>query len=137
MLKAAVTVAISATPAALWDALTDAPAYPRWNPAVESLTGDIRPQARLGLVLRGGQRFDCNVTAFTPPRHMTWTRSAPLGLFHESLSFSLRQDDEDYHVKFTLSDELTGPFAGLASPVAPPRWFEAFAAALKRHTSLP
>lgn len=41
------TIEIDASPAEVWEALTDAAAYPDWNPFIRSLEGDLQVGAKL------------------------------------------------------------------------------------------
>ena len=133
-----VTTAISATPEALWEALTDAAAYPAWNPTVEKIEGQLVAGGRITVFPRGRRAVTYVVSEFDPPTRMTWSGGLPLGLFTTTLTFTLRQGD-DYRVIFTLREETSGPLADVFAPPAPGHKssLELFAAALKRRTSLP
>lgn len=46
------SVEIDATPAQVWEVLTDTAAYPEWNPFLISSTGDVRVGSTLTNTLR-------------------------------------------------------------------------------------
>lgn len=62
---------IAAPPRAVWDVLTDFERHPAWNPFIRSISGEVRPGARLEVVLGppGGRpmTFRPTVTRAEPP----------------------------------------------------------------------
>jgi uncharacterized protein YndB with AHSA1/START domain len=75
------TAQIQAPPEKVWALLTDAPAYPDWNPTVERVQGSIAPgeTIRLHVRVNPGRAFPVKVSEFQPPGRMVWRGGTPLG----------------------------------------------------------
>ena len=129
----AVTV-INASPETIWEILTDAAAYPEWDPNVERIEGRIAPGEKVTAYtkLSPGRAFPAKVTEFVPGQKMTWSGGMPLGLFKGVRTFSLEPLDNG-SVKFTLHEVFSGPLLpliGRSIPDLTPS-FEDFVAGLK------
>ncbi len=85
------TAAIDARPETIWAILTDAPAYPSWDPWAERIEGRIGPGERLKAFTRlsPGRAFPVTVTTFEPGVRMVWSGGLPLGLFKGVRTFAL------------------------------------------------
>jgi hypothetical protein len=65
---------IQATAAAVWNLLTDAKSFPRWNSTITRVEGQIREGERLRLHVPGTNRtFTPRVSGVVPDERMTWT----------------------------------------------------------------
>ena len=128
----AVEVGIQATPEIVWNLLTDAQGFPRWNSTVTQIEGDIREGQRLRLHVPGTKRvFTPSVSGVVPARRMTWgngvnpifkgVRTFVLGPRDGSTSFLMREHFSG--LMFALTKRMLPDFR----PV-----FEAYANDLKR-----
>ena len=73
-LEYAVTIRVKAPAARLWQLLTTAEDFPRWNSTISSIEGDIRQGHKLALRVPGVDRtFTPKVTVFDPGRRMVWS----------------------------------------------------------------
>src|SRR5580698_2505613 len=104
----AVNISIRATPERIWNLLTDAAGYTRWNTTVDKVEGKIALGERVTVhaKINPGRAFPVKVTALDAPRRMVWTGRMPLGLFKGERVFILTQDSE-----FTMREEYTGLMA--------------------------
>jgi hypothetical protein len=131
----AVKTSIRATPERIWELLTDAAGYTRWNSTVEKIEGDIARNARIKVhaKISPGRTFPVMVTAFEPGRRMVWTGGMPLGLFKGERVFTLTPGAAD-GVEFSMREEYTGLMAGLIGRSIPDLQpaFDEFAADLKK-----
>jgi hypothetical protein len=126
---------IRATPERIWNLLTDAAGYTRWNNTVDKVTGKIAPGERVTVhpKINPGRAFPVKVTEFEAPRKMVWTGGMPLGLFKGARTFTLtlRQNGD---VEFSMREEYTGllaPLIGRSIPDLQPA-FDEFASDLKQ-----
>jgi hypothetical protein len=124
---------IAAPPEVVWAILTDAPGYAAWDSGVERVEGTIAPGERIKVVSEAnpGRAFPVKVTAFEPPRTMTWSGGMPLGLFKGVRTFAVVPDAAA--TRFTMREEYTGPMLPLiwrSMPDLGPS-FEQFARGLK------
>jgi hypothetical protein len=126
---------IHADPQKIWAILTDAPAYPEWDPGVDRIEGRIAAGEKITAYtkLSPDRAFPVTVSEFTPPRKMIWSSGMPLGLFKGVRTFTLTPQT-DGRVEFSLREEFSGlllPLIGRSIPDLTAT-FEAFAAGLKR-----
>ena len=125
---------IEASPERIWAILTDAPAYPEWDPGVDRIEGKIAPGEKITAFskLSPGRAFPVKVTEFVPGRQMTWTGGMPLGLFKGVRTFTLAPQGNGA-VEFTLREVFSGPLLPLIGRSLPDLTssFEQFAAGLK------
>src|SRR3954468_18548215 len=65
---------IRASPEVIWDLLTDAKGFARWNSTVASIEGQIREGERLRIQVTGTNRtFTPRVSDLAPGRRMIWS----------------------------------------------------------------
>lgn len=109
-----VTRIIAAGPQVIWDLLTNASAYPEWNPAVLGIEGEIREGQTIKLtsIVNPDRQFKLKVSDVEPPRHMVWSDGMPLGLFRGARRFDVvpRGDGTS---EFTMEEV----YSGLMAPV--------------------
>lgn len=124
---------INATPERIWSILTEASAYPEWEPSVDRIEGRIAPGETLRVYskLSLGRAFPVKVRVFEPGRKMTWEGGMPLGLFRGVRSFSLTPQGQAQH--FALREVFSGPMLFLIGPSLPDltEAFQGFVAGLK------
>ena len=125
---------IEACPENIWAILTDASAYPEWDPGVDRIEGRIAPGEKITAFskLSPGRAFPVKVSEFVPGRKMTWIGGMPLGLFKGERTFTLTPQGNG-SVEFTLREVFTGPLLPLIGRSLPDLTasFEQFAAGLK------
>ncbi|WP_405056634.1 SRPBCC domain-containing protein [Kribbella sp. NBC_01505] len=90
------TIDLDAAPPKVWAVLTDAAAYPEWNPLILSLTGELTVGATVTTRVRdaeGKERtFKPKVLVADPDRELTWlSRIAFGGLFDGEHSYRLEE----------------------------------------------
>lgn len=130
----AVSVTINAAPEKVWELLTDAADFPRWNSTVTSIGGTIAAGQKLELKVPAapGRTFTPKVTAFEPGKRMVWADGmAPM--FRGVRTFSL-SPQADGSTEFTMEEVFSGimlPMIKGSLPDFAPS-FEAYAADLKR-----
>ena len=128
------TTHIRAKPEKVWALLTDAAAYPTWNPTVEKVEGTIAKGNKITVYAQvaKGKGFPVKVATLDAPRTMVWRGGAPLKfMFKGERRFELTPADDG--VTFTMHEVFSGFMAGLVKlgmPDLQPT-FDAFAAALK------
>ena len=107
-----VTIRVAANPERIWQLLTDAPAFPRWNSTVTSIDGAVRFGETLKLRVPISERtFTVKVTTFDPPKTMVWSDGrAPM--FRGVRTYTLTPN-EDGTTTFSM-DEV---FKGLMLPL--------------------
>ncbi len=133
MVQYAVQRSISATPEQVWALLTDAPAWPRWNPTVVSVDGRIAQGQSITVVstLNPKRGFRLKVSEAEAPRRMVWSQGMPLGLFRGARTYTLTPDGGG--TDFSMVEAFTGPLAPLITKSIPDMTatFEEFADGLK------
>lgn len=133
MFSYAASTSIAAPAQSIWSLLTDAAAYPAWNPTVVRIEGDIAPGKTIKVfaAVSPGRAFPVKVSAFEPPHRMVWSGGMPFGLFKGVRTFSLTPKDR--HVAFAMDEVFSGPLAGLIGKSMPDLQpaFDDFVAALK------
>jgi len=114
-----VTRTITAPPQVVWDLLTDPSSYQEWNPAVLSIEGAMSPGGTIRLVsIASPERtFSLTVAAMQAPVSMVWSDGMPLGLFRGVRTYRL--DPADSGTAFSMTEEFSGPLAGLITKAIP------------------
>jgi hypothetical protein len=135
MKQFSVSRVINSSPNSIWEILTNAPAWPEWNPTIDKVDGVIAPGERITVYskVNPGRPFPLNVSEFSPPHRMVWSGGMPLGLFKGERTYTL-DSRPDGSVEFTMREEFTGLLAPLITRSIPDLQpsFDAFAAALKK-----
>ena len=132
-LSCRVEVKIRAKPARVWNLLTDAKDFSRWNSTVTAIDGQIREGEQLRLHVPGTDRtFTPKVSGVVPCQRMTWTGGfAPL--FKGVRTFELKAQ-ADGSTDFFMEERFSGlmlPLVKSSLPEFPPI-FERYANDLKR-----
>src|SRR5882762_4137029 len=72
--ETSIRVDIKSDPAIIWALLTHASDYPRWNPAVISIEGNIAPGEKIKLksILDPKRTFKLKVKEFEPEKKLAW-----------------------------------------------------------------
>ena len=105
-------VDIQATPARVWEVLSDLAAYPEWNPFIPRIDGEIRPGARLEVRIQPpgakGMTFRPTVLKAEPNRELRWRGRLWLpGLFDGEHAFTIEPSAAN-RVRFIQSETFTG-----------------------------
>jgi hypothetical protein len=132
------TIDIDADRQAVWDVLTDFPAYPEWNPFMDSIDGTAEVGRRLVVHLAGrggrGTTFWPTVLVATRGEELRWRgRLGPGGLFDGVHSFVLTANP-DGTTRLTHGERFTGLLVALfaGATANSHAGFEAFNEALRR-----
>lgn len=125
---------IKASPEAVWSILTDASAYPSFDPYCDKIEGEIAPGQKIKAFskLSPGRAFPVKVTEFEPGKRMVWAGGMPLGLFKGERTFSL-SPGENGTVHFDMREVFSGPMLALIGKSLPDMTepFQKFAEGLK------
>ncbi len=126
---------IKASPEAIWAILTNAPAYPDWDPGVIRIEGRIAPGEKITAYtkLSPNKAFPVKVAEFEPGRKMVWASGMPLGLFKGERTFTLSPKSNGL-TEFTLREVFTGPLLPMIGRSIPDMTstFQQFAEGLKK-----
>lgn len=138
------TFPIDASPARVWEVLTDFGSYPDWNPSLPRIEGELRPGETVSLTLGMPGRPSANVKAtldeVEPERLITWDGNVGADWIfsgHRELAIADRGDGT---VDFTHIEDIGGalyPLFRLAMGSAIQRSHDEFNAALKRRAENP
>lgn len=130
----AVKRTINADQQTIWNLLTDAPAYPDWNPAVLGIEGTIADGQKLKLtsIVNPDRQFKMTVSEFDAPDRMVWSDGMPLGLFKGVRTF-LVTEQSDGTCEFAMEEVYSGLMEPIISKSIPDMTdsFEQFADGLK------
>jgi hypothetical protein len=136
-LACAVEINVRAPAAIVWNLLTDAEGFPRWNSTVTSIEGRIREGERLRLHVPGTDRtFTPRVSGVVPDRRMIWTGGF-FPVFKGVRTFDLRACG-DGSTDFRMEERFSGlalPFVRGSMPDFGPV-FERYASDLKHEAEL-
>ena len=128
------TTTIAAAPERIWEILTNAAAYPEWDPNMERLEGTIALGQKVTAHTKISDRaFPVTVSTFEPGRKMVWSSGMPLGLFKGERTFSLAPQG-DGTVEVTVREQFTGLLMPLIGRTIPDlsHTFTEFVAGLKQ-----
>lgn len=111
---------INAPATAVWGLLSDAGSYADWNSAVVSISGPIEQGHTIDLVsvVNPKRTFTLKVTEMRPPNKMVWADGMPLGLFKGQRTYTIDEHSPGQS-EFTMTEEFTGPLAGLITKAIP------------------
>jgi|SRR5579862_1924320 len=128
-----VALTIPAAAATIWQLLTDASGFPRWNSTVTKVEGQIREGERLRVHVPGTARtFTPRVSGVVPNQRMTWTGGfSPV--FKGVRTFELRPLG-DGSTEFVMEERFSGLMLPLVKGAMPDFGpvFERYATDLKR-----
>ncbi len=131
---------IDASPETIWNILTDAAAYPAWDPTVLRIEGAIGPGEKIRPVIRLSpeQSPPFKVTGFVPGREMTWRGGIRLGLLKIVRTYSLKPL-EDGRTELSVQERIGGLLQPIFSNSLPglSRTYSAFATGLKARAEEP
>jgi hypothetical protein len=87
-------IEICASSERVWELLTDFASYPRWNPFVRSIEGELLAGQKLSVFIQppgsGGMRFRPTLLAVSPTRELRWKGELVLpGVFDGEHYFKL------------------------------------------------
>jgi hypothetical protein len=113
-----VDVTIQAKAERVWNLLTDAKTFPRWNSTITSIEGEIREGERLRLHVPGTKRtFTPTVSGVVANERMTWTGGfAPV--FKGVRTFELKPRSDGW-TDFTMEERFSGLMLPLAKGAMP------------------
>jgi len=126
--KTIVSIFIEATPAAVWEVLTDASKFTEWNTTIVSLSGDIEKGEKIKLTstLDSSRTFTLKIKEFDPTKKLVWAdmMGKRVFLLEEKAGGTL----------FTMEEKIGGILYPLFSRMIPPMQesFERFAQDLKK-----
>jgi hypothetical protein len=110
----------------VWAILTDAAAYPQWDPNMERIEGKIGPGEKLVLYTKLSKRpFKVTVSQLEPNKVMVWSGGMPMGLFKGERTLKLNARNGKVHT--SLREEFTGllsPLIGRSIPDLNPSFRE-------------
>lgn len=127
-----VTTDVAASAERIWQLLTDADGFGRWNSTVTEITGPIAKGTKLAIRVPISKRtFTPTVVEFEPPRRMVW-RDGAKPMFQGVRTYELAPQG-DGRTRFTMTETFTGvmlPLIGRTLPDFAPV-FDRYAADLK------
>lgn len=130
----ATSIAIRATPRAIWELLTDVSAWPAWNPTVDRVDGVVAlgKKVTVHAKISPGRAFPVKVVELVPEQRMVWASGMPLGLFKGERTFTLTP--KDGAVEFSMREVFSGLLSALIERSIPDLQpaFDELAEALKR-----
>jgi hypothetical protein len=138
-MECAVAVNVKAAPKAIWDLLTHAADFPRWNTTVKSLEGTIALGEKLSVraTVAPDRTFKPVVTELEPEKRMVWSDGAA-PMFKGVRTFTLQPRDDgstDFSMIEVFSGVMLPMIKGSLPDFGPP--FEQYAADLKRAAESP
>ncbi len=106
-------ITIQAPREVIWSVLTNAAEFPSWNTTVTKLEGTIAPKQKLKIftTIVPGKGFGAKVVELEKNQHMTWSFSAPLGMFKGARTFTLTEKEGgiEFHTREEFSGWMAGP----------------------------
>jgi hypothetical protein len=105
-------ITIDAPASVVWDVLADTDRYPRWNPFIPQLTGELRVGSRIRVTLSRPDRRPVTMRprllVVEPERELRWLgRIVVPGLFDGEHRFQLEPLADD-RTRFVQSEHFTG-----------------------------
>ena len=110
-------IAIEATPARVWEILTDFAAYPTWNPFIPRISGSLEAGSRLDVQLQPpggrGMRFRPTLLAAAPRKELRWLGHMGVpGVFDGEHQFHIEPQGAN-GVRFIQEERFSGLLAPL------------------------
>ncbi len=135
--QASITIRASADK--VWQILTQAEEYPRFDPLCDEIRGTIVLGNKIKAFskLSPGRAFPVKVTQMDENRQMTWSGGMPLGLFKGVRTFTLQSVSES-ETSFTVREVFSGPMLALIGRSIPDMTdpFQQFVDGLKAHAEV-
>jgi len=127
--ETSVQIEINAEAAFIWELLTNAPDFPRWNSTVISITGNIvlNNEILLKSVLDAKRVFKLKIKEFVPETRLVW------GDAMGSRVYTIQKVNKGTTL-FAMTEKIGGPIFPLFAKMIPSfdESFEKFAADLKK-----
>jgi uncharacterized protein YndB with AHSA1/START domain len=131
--ETSVEITIRASPSIVWNLLTTAEDYTRWNSTVISVTGEIKLGKTIRLVskLDPKREFRLTVKEFDPEKRMAWGDGKGIRVYTLA-------DDDDGTLRFSIIERIGGLMFPLYAKYIPPfdESFERFATDLKNEAEI-
>ncbi|MEM6343180.1 MAG: SRPBCC domain-containing protein [Bacteroidota bacterium] len=132
--ETSVSIRIEASPAIIWNLMTQASDFPRWNSTIVSMEGEIAEGGKIALVstVDPKRTFKLKVKSITPEQEMIWgSGAAPF--FKGTRVYRLTQVSEGVYT-FYMSEKIGGLMFPMAAGSIPSfdESFTQFAADLKK-----
>lgn len=131
--ETSISITIQAEPTIVWALLTNAADYPRWNPTVISIEGNIQEGEKIRLIstLDPERTFKLKVKEMIPEKKIVWGDSKGDRIY-------TIQALDTKSVRFYMTEKIGGLMFPLYAKYIPPfdEAFEQFAAALKKEAEL-
>ncbi|MCG9890893.1 MAG: SRPBCC domain-containing protein [Thermosynechococcaceae cyanobacterium MS004] len=125
---------INASPETIWKILVDAQNWPKWNPTVSKVEGNVALGEKITVYAKvnPNRAFTLTVSKYMQNEQMVWTGGLPLGLFKGERKYTLSQASAG-GVAFTMQEVFSGLLSPLIADSIPDLKpsFDEFAAALK------
>ena len=126
--ETSISIEIKADANTIWTLLTNAADYPRWNPTVISIEGNIALNQKINLksTLDPKRTFKLKVKEVEPEKRLVW------GDGQGNRIYTLTKSDKEL-VTFSMTEKIGGLMFPLYANYIPPfdKSFEQFASALK------
>ena len=113
-------IGISAPPGKVWEVLTDFPAFPQWNPFMQSAEGELMAGAELKVRLQppGGMAmtFKPTILKVEPNRELRWLGKLLFPGLFDGEHYFLLEELGPGQTRFTQGERFTGilvPFMDL------------------------
>ncbi len=131
--ETSVSIAIRASPSVVWNLLTTAEDYPKWNSTVISVAGEIKlgKTIRLTSKLDPSREFKLTVKEFDPEKRMVWGDGKGIRVYTLT-------DGDDGTLRFSMIERIGGLMFPLYAKYIPPfdESFERFATDLKKEAEI-
>lgn len=106
------SIDIQASPAKVWQILTDFDKYPEWNPFLKFIKGDVQ-KGKIIHINANGTQFKPIVLAFEKEKELRWIGKLLFkGLFDGEHSFVI-EDQKNGSVTFHHREKFNGILVGL------------------------
>ncbi len=131
--ETSISIEIKADAAIIWALLINAADYPRWNPTVTSIEGNIALNEKIKLrsILDPKRTFKLKVKELEPEKRLVW------GDGQGNRIYTLTKSGKEL-VKFSMIEKIGGLMFPLYAKYIPPfdESFEQFASALKKEAEI-
>jgi len=108
-------IVINATPEKVWSILTNFGDYPKWNPFIVSIKGDLKAGQRIENTMMNGEKkfvFKPKVLSVVPNKYFDWLGSLLIkGIFDGHHYFQIEQVNSS-QVKLIHGENFSGILSG-------------------------